>query len=257
MASAIYAAQLCAITKAKLYIVHVNDLVPPAGLYEESSKLLINKLRQQLRDLSTSLDRNVQGDFSYETLLLSGSTTNSIASIANDYELVVMSSKGEADLDRFFLGSTTKYIVEHSKSSIMVVPPNYTFQPIQKIIWALDDTYSSTSGFLHPLPEIARHFNAKIEIFHQDKGKKDKGLKVDLDIFLEDIPYSIHYSFDNDAVLESIQSFWDAEQADMVCMIHHQRSALSKLFNPSKTLNSISRTKVPLLILPYQESGSE
>lgn len=256
-ASAVFAAQLSKITQARLYLVHVRDIIASAGLYKSSNDLAQEKLHSEFAELTSFLESKTGPELRYETLLLSGSTTNAIASIADEYDLIVMSSKGEADLDRLFLGSTTKYMVEHTQSSILVVPPGFAYRPIKKIIWALDDNFIPTSGFFHPLPEIARQFDAKIEIFHQDRGRQDKGLKVDLDIFLEDLNYSIHYSFDDEQILDSILDFSRTEAADLICMIHHQRSAFMKLFNPSKTLASISRTRIPLLILPYQNASED
>lgn len=249
-ASAVYAAHLGHALKVPVDIVHVTDATGTMGLYGEGGQILKERLRKQLWKLSQKMHDAVGGDLKYDTLLLSGTTTSALASIAQKYDLIVMSAKGKVDLDYFFLGSTTKYLVQQGKTPILVVPPNYSFTPPKKIVWALDDQSISTSKQISPLPEITRYFGAKLEIFHQDEGDQDKGFKLDLAIFLESIQYSIHYDFNEAAITDTILDFAESEQADLVCMIHHRRSLLQKLFNPSKTISSISKSRLPLLILP-------
>ncbi|GAB5552793.1 MAG: hypothetical protein Sapg2KO_23840 [Saprospiraceae bacterium] len=249
-ASAIYAAHLSRALKVPVDIVHVTDAAGTIGLYAEGSQIVKERLRKQLWKLSQKMHDAVDGDLKYDTLLLAGTTTSALASIADKYDLIVMSAKGKVDLDYFFLGSTTKHLVQKAQTPILVVPPNYSFKAPEKIVWALDDQHIGTTKQISPLPELARHFGAKLEIFHQDEGDQDKGFKLDLSIFLENIQYSIHYDFNDTSITDSIIEFAESEQADMICMIHHRRPLLQKLFNPSNTISSISKSKLPILILP-------
>ena len=253
-ASASYAAQLADLLNVQIDIAHVSDMVSPTGLYEAAHDLAYDNIRKKLHDLALSMERETEGDLQFETFLLSGSTTGALASILDQYDLVVMSAKGQVDMDRIFLGSTTKYLIQRNVCPVIVVPPEFQFKPLKTIIWALDDHAISTSKQIQPLPELARQFNAKIEIFHQDQGKHDRGLALDLAIFLEDLEYSVHYNFEADNITDAILDFAEDEKADLVVMIHHPRHILLQLIHPSKTLTSVFRTSVPLLILPEREA---
>ena len=162
-ASALYAAQLAHLMNVRLDIAHVTDIVPSLGIYESTQQLADQKLRGEFNKLVKAIEEQVGESFAYETFLLSGTTTSTLAALAERYELVIMSSKGEADLDRFFLGSTTKHLIQQNQVPVLVVPPNYAYQAIEKIVWALDSHEVSTFKQIHPLPEIASHFNAKME----------------------------------------------------------------------------------------------
>lgn len=249
-ASALYAAQLSQALNAPVDIVHVTDAAGTIGLYAEGGQILKERLRKQLWKLSQKMHNAVDGDLQYDTLLVTGTTTSALASISSNYDLIVMSAKGKVDLDYFFLGSTTKHIVQQGRTPVLVVPPNYSFTPPTKIVWALDDQQINTTKQIQPLPKIAQHFGAKLEIFHQDKGENDEGFQLDLSILLGNTPYTVHYDFNTDAITDAILDFADSEQADMICMIHHRRPLLQKLFNPSKTISSISKSRLPILILP-------
>lgn len=253
LASALYAAQLSKALKVPIDIVHVMDLVGGSGVYQEGQQLVQDRLRKQLLALSQKMEAAVGGNLEFDTLLIYGTTTSALGNIAEDYTFVVMSAKGEADLDRFFLGSTTKYLVQQNLIPVLVVPPRFSFSPIQKIVWALDDEHIDTSKQIQPLPQIAKAFGARLEIFHHDEGDQDEGLKLDLAIFLENLDYSLHYDFSPGQITEVILDFAQSENADLICMIHHKRPLLLQLFNPSKTLSSISKSKRPLLILPEKE----
>jgi len=253
LASALYAAHLSKALKMPIDIVHVAEVVGGGGIYQEGSKLVQNKLRKQLFELSQKMEAVVGGDLEFDTLLLHGTTTSALSNLASDYAFVVMSAKGEADLDRFFLGSTTKHMVQQNIVPVLIIPPRYKFSTIQKIVWALDDEHIDTSKQIHPLPQIARAFNARLEIFHHDEGEGDEGLRVDLAIFLDNLDYSLHYDFSPGQITEVILDFAESEAADLICMIHHKRPLLLQLFHPSKTITSISKSKRPLLILPEKE----
>lgn len=249
-ASAIYAAHLSRALKIPVDIVHVTDAAGTVGLYAEGSQIVKENLRKQLWKLSQKMHDAVDGALNYDTLLLTGTTTSALASIADHYDLIVMSAKGKVDLDYFFLGSTTKYMVQQGQAPVLVVPPHFKFTEPQKIVWALDDQQIHTNKQIQPLPEITRHFGAKLEIFHQDEGDQDRGFQLDLSIFLESIEYSIHYDFNGSSITDTILDFAEAEQADLICMIHHRRPWLQKLFNPSNTMSSIAKSRLPILILP-------
>ena len=249
-ASALYAAQMAHLMNARLDIAHVTDIVPSVGIYESAQQLTDQKLRGAFNALVKAMEEAVGESFAYETFILSGTTTSTLAALAERYELVVMSSKGEVDLDRFFLGSTTKYLIQQNQAPILVVPPAYTFKKIEKVVWALDSHEVTTFKQIHPLPVIASHFNAKVEIFHHDEGPGEEGLQLDLAIFLEDIEYSIHYDFGNANIIDAILDFAQDAKSDLIAMIHHPRNLLLQFINPSKTLNSISKSKTPLLVLP-------
>lgn len=253
LASALYAAHLSKALKKAIDIVHITEVVSGAGIYEEGNHLTKDLLRTRLFELSQKMEKAVGGDLEFDTLLLYGTTTTALASLAEDYSLVVMSAKGEDDLDRFFLGSTTKHLVQENIVPVVVVPPGYEFTPIKRIIWALDDQHISTFKQIQPLPQIAKVFGAHLEIFHHDEGEFDEGLRLDLAIFLENLDYSVHFDFSPGHITETILDFAQSEKADLICMIHHRRPLLLKLFHPSKTLNSISKSKLPLLILPELE----
>lgn len=254
MASALYASKLSKALKMPIDIVHVAEVMGAGGVYQEGSRLIQNKLRKQLLELSQKMEATVGGDLEFDTLLIHGTTTTALANLAKEYTFVVMSAKGEADLDRFFLGSTTKYLVQQNCVPVLVVPPRYVFSPIQKIVWALDDEHIDTSKQIQPLPQIAKAFNARLEIFHHDEGNKDEGLRLDLAIFLDNLNYSLHYDFSPGQITEVILDFAESESADLICMIHHKRPIWLQLFHPSKTISSISKSKRPLLILPEKEA---
>ena len=93
-ASALYAAQLAHLMNVRLDIAHVTDIVPSLGIYESTQQLADQKLRGEFNKLVKVMEEQVGESFAYETFLLSGTTTSTLAALAERYELVIMSSKG-------------------------------------------------------------------------------------------------------------------------------------------------------------------
>ena len=89
-ASAIYAAHLSRALKIPVDIVHGSDSAGTIGLYAEGGQIVQERLRNQLWKLSQKMHDAVDGDLKYDMLLLTGTTTSALASIASVYNLITV-----------------------------------------------------------------------------------------------------------------------------------------------------------------------
>ena len=166
--------------------------------------------------------------------------------------LIVMGSKGASGLEKIIFGSVAASALENAKVPLLVVPPNYPFLPIKQIILATDLNQTSPS-LLEPLRSLALSFGARVTFLNVDtKAKVLPPKKNDLDLmdvetdFLE-VPMSI-------SVNQSINTFINQNQCDLLCMIRRKRGYFERIFRTSISKTQVYDSAVPLLVFPEDSS---
>jgi len=254
-AAVLYAARLSLLLEARLDLVHTYSVPIATGLYGEANDFLQRRIRSDVADLSRWLDQQTGVDLKIHPRILTGNPTQAIVEMADEYDLVVMGTKGESGLERWLMGSTTTGVIERTATPVLAIPPGQSFAAIRGIVLALDDEGIDQEGMVHPLLSLARAFEAHIYVFHHDEGEWDEGLEVDLSIYLEGLEYSLHYDLGDSTTWESIQSFAQDEGAQLITMIRRERTGLDRWLGlQSATSQSVHKTNLPLLILQEQSA---
>ena len=130
-----------------------------------------------------------------------------------------------------------------------MIPEAFTFRPLKNTIFAIDQDEISGREVVEPLIKIARTCNAKINVFHQDTGGLDTGIKAQIRQLLDPLEATYHFSLDEQHINESIKSFVAEMDADLLCMIRRKRSFLERIFHQSVTKEEVFHSQIPLLVL--------
>ena len=252
-AGVLYAARLSLLLEAQLDIIHTYSVPMATGLYGEANDFLQRRIRSDMADLSRWLDQQTGQNLKLHPRILTGNPTQAIVELSDEYDLIVMGTKGQTGLERWLMGSTTTSVIQRSATPVLAIPPRQSFVPIQGIVLALDDEGIDQEGMVRPLLALARAFDAHVYVFHHDEGEWDEGLEVDLSIYLEGLEYSLHYDMGESDTWEAIQSFAKDEGAQLVAMIRRERTGLERWLGlNSTTTQSVHQTTLPLLVLQEQ-----
>lgn len=112
-------------SKAKIYVVSViNVYVLPTNVgVSYAPKLEENIADDMHTDLTKAQQIVKDSGQDYEADLLSGEPREEIINFAKEkqIDLIVIGKSGTHALERLFTGSVTRYISEHSKTSILIV----------------------------------------------------------------------------------------------------------------------------------------
>lgn len=111
--------------QAKLYLVSVvNTVNLPMNVGVSFAPGLIHDLENDSRKILNKAQRMVQAaDLTCEVNLLDGTPRDELLkfSKSNSIDLIVMGKTGKQGLERFFLGSVTRYVSEHTKVDVLIV----------------------------------------------------------------------------------------------------------------------------------------
>jgi len=173
---------------------------------------------------------------------------------ANPVDLVVMGMDRNLPENQL-LGNTTTTAIRRIKYPLLVVPNDISFEGIKRILYACEYTYLSKDNHLSMLKEMARKFNAQLQVLHveaeikeQAEIKFDKQVHV-VDAILEDTEHSYNL-VENASVGAGILQEVQAWQADLLVMVPHKTHLLESFLKGSDTRKMALRTRVPLLVLP-------
>lgn len=170
--------------------------------------------------------------------------------------LVVMGTSGVGGLNRFFLGSTSRDLIDKANFPILLVPPGTDFKPLKRIAFATDLSEGDLE-LIHSLTFFARPFNAEILIVHITPDDFDQEVnKKKIDDFLNEVTCKLHYHkiyyrhVKDRSVNEGLTWLTDHVDIDMLAMVHRRHSFIKRLFEGSHTQKMAVHVKLPLLVFP-------
>ena len=234
-------------------ILLVNTYKAPrrADMFVSIDEFIRQDAQQQMDEQIKRVGPELKNGATVETFLLQGEIVPTLLRFAEQKEvdLIVMGTQGASGLKEIFTGSITNGVMKQTNTPVMAIPSGYQYEPIKAIVFAVDEAGISHPGVTAVLVKLARAFEAKVHVFHQDLGSKDEGIDPTVDIFLDSIGHSFHYELDEQNINESINGFVEDYQANLLCMVRRQRGFLEEVFHVSATSREVFSSPVPLLIL--------
>ncbi len=262
-----YAIQIAKKINASVHLCHslmVPELIPMAGLVvwpmEDSSQMKA-EANEMLKAYLEKIHRNKELGISLPPITYSieiGSVKDGVsAMVANQkIDLVIMGTSGAGNMERFFLGSNSREVVDEIKVPLLLVPKEASFTGMAKIALATDLSESDLNSiqtlarlFCLFEPEILlTHVNKKPADFHDPTTEANKFLnRVTCNINYAKIYYRHLTETDVDKGLTWIIA---NGHIDMLAMIHRPSGLLSRLLSRSHTQKMAKLSTLPLLVMP-------
>ncbi len=163
-------------------------------------------------------------------------------------DLILMGTQGASGLEEVFMGTNTSDVIAKCEMPLLAVPANCTYAAPNKIMIA-DDGQGCEDGTLRLARLVARKYSSEIHIVAVVDDAADSVTEHSYDPeSFDDIDTHFHVLESND-VDEALNDFVEANQMDMVVMIHRHLSLFDRLFSRSSTKLMSMHTTVPLLVL--------
>ena len=245
---------------AQLIVMHVFEvpvlLASPVSMaYLNKEKRLIVEHKANLkRFCSVHLGLSMEGIAMNYVVVENGSVWNGILEKATKLEadLIVVGSKGANPIKEFFLGSTTKALIQKASSSVLAVPADFKAFDFKTFVYASDFELADILA-IKRLAKIAKMFNAQIKIVHITTKKEYEGdrqvqwLKEMLrqKVSYEKIKFDLVFS---EAVIEALNKYLNDSEADLLAMLERSDSSVfRKPFHKDVVLKMEEVMTLPLL----------
>lgn len=241
-----YAVHIAARSGARLTIVHCYNLLHKAILYtvkkgyhEKNPQKWIEKRIARIREKHPGMDVRYK--------IIKGEPTDRLRRLflSSGGDLVVMGCQGANESPDVFLGSTAGAVVKTTDIPVLLIPPRFRFRGIQRIVFAVKNTFVLVPETLEPIKFIRNSFQPHIQLLHLGES-------------LDPVPERHHSllplihditRYGNDNFNESIREYLTQYHADLLCVIRRKRGFLEKTLGPQNTPASKFHTDIPVLVL--------
>jgi len=235
----------------KITLLHTYKTYSTAGMFVSVEKYMEKDAAENLLSIINKIEPKLRNGASIESRLVQGDAIPIIRDIADKsrYDLIIMGTKGASGLKEVFTGSITNGIIKSATTPVLAIPDDFDYQPIDRLVLAVDEAGVSAPGVTATLAKLARGFDAHIHIFHQSNRMQKDDIDPAKDIYLEGLETSVHYELNGEDPVESILEFVEEKGAGLLCMVRRKRGFLEQVFHVSATTKTVFDSPVPLLVL--------
>jgi len=208
-------------------------------------------------DLKEKIEKDGIQGVKIDYALVRGIASEEIIAESVQYkpEVIIIGTRGQGERENDLIGSVTAKIIEDTKVPVLVIPEDSLYQGISTInIMYATDFDDSDYHALKKLISIMSPFNFRLFCVHigtpdstvWDKVKMDS-LHDKLKEHYNDYEIECRIIEDKD-FLKGMQEFIREKYIDIISMVTHKRSLLSKILNPSLARKVLFHTNIPFLV---------
>jgi len=164
------------------------------------------------------------------------------------FEFAIVGTKGKTG--SWYIGSTSKQMVQKSSVPIVVIPENARYKPISKIVYATD-LVEDESFLINQLISFAELRDAHITILHVARDTSNSEWSIEeLKGIVEKSTYKrvMFEELISKKTEDAIIKYSEENDIDLLAMTTYTTLLLKKLFHRSLTKQMILNSDVPMLI---------
>lgn len=254
-----YAVDMAQAINAGIVLLHVYNVPvsftdPPVSpvttvSIEEMKRTSIERLEELKKNLVIA----TAGQIQVYTEARLGDTIEELGSLCKSVQplAIIMGSHGATGLERMIMGSNTLTAIRQLKCPVIVVPPGTTYHGIKKIGLACDFENVVQSIPVEYIKNIVQEFGAELYVLNvqdidQDDLEETTMDNAYLDAMLEDIRPK-YVQLTGKDVMESISSFAEHNNLDLVMVIPKKHRFIDRLFHKSKSRELITHAHIPIV----------
>lgn len=224
-----------------------NMLISIADILEKDSLKMLHDTRDQLLEEYPELKGNVDVR---AVMGMPGVAVKKLTA-TEDFDLVVMGTKGATGLKEVFLGSVASSILTDVTIPVLAVPENAHLTEPESILFAADDKCLSDGVLPEQLERLCKNIDAEVlvlnvvpegELAYVGNSESHSGRP---DGIFNGVKHQVHFIESND-VNKGIEAFIDKNDVDMLAMITRKTDLLSRLFSKSNTKEMVMHSRIPI-----------
>ncbi|MBT33134.1 MAG: hypothetical protein CMO01_26030 [Thalassobius sp.] len=251
-----YAAELANVINAKLVLFNVYHL----NIHASNARLSPDKIDQMVKNneirLQELADETAQKyNLSVNWYSKMANTVEELEAYAttNTVDLVVMGMETNLMEYRLF-GNTTTAAVRRLKFPVLVVPNEVPYKKLERVLYACEYKYLEKDNHLDLLKDLARKYNAQLQVLHVETKVKEAELAdnqfiSNVDNLMEDVAHTYNF-VESSNISKGIEKGVNEFNADLLVMVPHKAGFLESIMKGSVTREMTLKTRVPLLVLP-------
>jgi len=259
-----YAKSLAEKWKIEIDLVYVYN-----GTFRPNEPVTVfspNKTRQQvlterIEEFANTPPENEEGTTMVATnvkvnckAVFGMTTARSITKMTEDYDLVVMGTKGSHNAIDRFMGSVSSSVAQNAWCPVLLIPPTASFTALDKIVYA-SNWESTRSNIIKDVGKWAIDFQSRIDFIHIEETKEVLDFTtIEESIYNalfdeKDCPFSFNVvNIRDESPMKAIINYADEENADLLVLVNSQRGFIDNTLGNSMTKKIALKAKQPILV---------
>lgn len=167
-------------------------------------------------------------------------------------DLIIMGITGATRLEQIFMGSNALNVVNLAICPVIIVPPDATYKPVNKVLFACDFKDVASSVPVVPIKSVLNSFKPTLLIVNVDTDhyveitEEYKAQRALLENMLQEYNPEFYFIRMYD-FQDSISSFAADRNVDLILTVPRKHSFLTGLFKTSHTKKLAYHSHVPIL----------
>lgn len=243
-----YATKLFQGSKLEVTVLHIFGTQSTALMMKSIDSILIRDAEKQLAALVKDMETEAP-QVTFKTRLAKNYAISTISELGNsgNYDFIVMGTKGVSGLKEVFMGSVAGGVISKTSAPVIVVPLDYKFTSLDKIVFAVGAVDISNPSTLEPLRRLVETHKSELEMLHiSEDGEADLDQTL---ATLDDLNPIISQKKGNGDLNQHLNVHIKNNNTDLLCLLRTKKDFFNRLFGGSVTLKQTFNSPVPLLVL--------
>lgn len=253
-----YGVRLAKEKNAQLVLLHVfhipvvatDDpvLMPSFDQIEDDSQVLLKETENRLKTKYNFTNP-------IESISRPGFLIDEIDDLVKEknIDLIIMGITDAGKLAELVISSNSIGVIKKINCPAIIVPETAVYKPVNTIVFACDIENTENSATIEQVKQFVQLFNAKLMIFNMLENREAE--EHEKAVFNEKFathfnttPHSMHF-ITGDNLINSINTFIDSNNADLLIMVPQKHTFFWQLFHESSTKKMAFHSHVPLLAI--------
>lgn len=172
--------------------------------------------------------------------------------VEKEIDMVVMGTQGATGAKEIFLGTNTVYVLRKAIAPVLVIPENYTFQKIKKVLLPSDYLTNYKEKELNTAIKMAKMNKAELIVLHVKE-------EYDLTEGQQENKMALYRSLDGlsttftelkgSLMPDAILNYVEKNEIDLLMMMNRKHSFFERLFERQNVDQIGFHIKIPFLVI--------
>ncbi|MDT0557942.1 universal stress protein [Ichthyenterobacterium sp. W332] len=245
-----YAVDFAKEINAVLYVLNAYYIPKTAGTIINVDDIVARERKQFLEDMIERIDTK---GVDIKIIAAKGDVIDAVTAV-NDklgVDLIVVGPRPNDLGEELFLGRTSGGIIKQTDIPVLIVPENYGFKPIKRVLTAIKSGVIKNSNALKPLLFIINNMQARMHLL---QVKTPDFLPEDLEFYSDLAAITSSYnSSENATLFQGVLEHLNAKNPDLICVFRRKRGFFKKLWEQNIIKKVDFESRLPLLVLKETE----
>ena len=167
-------------------------------------------------------------------------------------DIIVMGTKGASGVKEVFIGSNTIQVIRKSNVPVLLIPEEYSFKPLNTILFPTDYLIEHSQEGIAPLLEIIKQFNATLHVVHAEEDELSDA-QIESKEWLKETLKGMPCTFQDiteQYMPNIVHSYVEKNKIDLIVMMNRKHTFLKRLLYRPNVDSVGYHCVVPFLVLP-------